>query len=85
MKNWFDIVAPHEDIRKGHFGEAVFAVDLGNVDAGRAGRGEAISVVAQKAVEYLDCPPCHGDSAGGAGSSVGGLPVVIESAPRMKD
>ncbi len=31
MKNWFDIVLPHEDIRKGHFDEAVFAADLGDV------------------------------------------------------
>lgn len=31
MKNWFDIIAPHEDIRKGNFDEAVFAADLGDV------------------------------------------------------
>lgn len=36
MKNWFDIVLPHEDIRKGGFDEAVFAADLGDVDLGRA-------------------------------------------------
>jgi hypothetical protein len=35
MKNWFDIVTPHEDIRKGGFDEAVFAADLGNVVAKR--------------------------------------------------
>jgi hypothetical protein len=31
MKNWFDVITPHEDIRKGHFDEAVFAADLGDV------------------------------------------------------
>jgi hypothetical protein len=36
MKNWFDIITPHEDIRKGHFDEAVFAADLGDVAAGKA-------------------------------------------------
>lgn len=36
MKNWFDIAAPHEDIRKGGFDEAVFAADLGDVAEGRA-------------------------------------------------
>ena len=35
MKNWFDIVTPHEDIRKGDFDEAVFAADLGDVVAKR--------------------------------------------------
>jgi hypothetical protein len=34
MKNWFDIIPPHEDIRKGHFDEAIFAADLGDVAAG---------------------------------------------------
>ncbi len=33
MKNWFDIIPPREDIRKGQFGEAVFAADLGDVAA----------------------------------------------------
>jgi|GEM_PF-71499 len=36
MRNWFDIIPPHEDIRSGHFDEAVFAADLGDVYAGRA-------------------------------------------------
>ncbi|MFP4346160.1 MAG: ATP-binding protein [Anaerolineales bacterium] len=36
MKNWFDIIPPHEDIRKGHFDEAIFAADLGDVAAGVA-------------------------------------------------
>ncbi|MBN1920387.1 MAG: ATP-binding protein [Anaerolineae bacterium] len=36
MRNWFDIIPPHEDIRKGHFDEAVFAADLGDVAAGVA-------------------------------------------------
>ncbi len=36
MKNWFDIIQPHEDIRKGDFDEAVFAADLGNVVDGSA-------------------------------------------------
>ena len=36
MRNWFDIVTPHQDIRDGHFDEAVFAADLGDVVAGRA-------------------------------------------------
>jgi len=31
MKNWYDIIPPHADIRKGHFDEAVFAADLGDV------------------------------------------------------
>ena len=29
MKNWYDIIPRHADIRKGHFEEAVFAADLG--------------------------------------------------------
>jgi hypothetical protein len=33
MKNWYDIIPPHADIRKGHFNEAVFAADLGDVAA----------------------------------------------------
>jgi hypothetical protein len=36
MKNWFDVITPHEDIRKGHFDEAVFAADLGDVAVGKA-------------------------------------------------
>lgn len=36
MRNWFDIIRPHEDIRKGNFNEAIFAADLGDVHAGRA-------------------------------------------------
>lgn len=36
MRNWFDIVTPHQDIREGNFDEAVFAADLGDVVAGRA-------------------------------------------------
>ncbi len=36
MRNWFDIIPPHADIRKGHFDEAVFAADLGDVAAGTA-------------------------------------------------
>jgi hypothetical protein len=36
MKNWFDIIPPHKDIRKGHFDEAVFAADLDDVAAGIA-------------------------------------------------
>ena len=36
MKNWFDIIPPHEDIRRGQFDEAVFAADLGDVAAGTA-------------------------------------------------
>ena len=31
MRNWYDIIPPHKDIRKGHFDEAVFAADLGDV------------------------------------------------------
>ncbi len=29
--SWFDIIHPHADIREGHFDEAVFAADLGDV------------------------------------------------------
>ncbi|MBN1139287.1 MAG: ATP-binding protein [Anaerolineae bacterium] len=36
MRNWFDIIQPHEDIRKGHFDEAIFAADLGDVVSGDA-------------------------------------------------
>ena len=31
MKNWYGIIPPHADIRKGGFDEAVFAADLGAV------------------------------------------------------
>jgi hypothetical protein len=27
MKNWFDIISPPEDIRKGHFDEAVCQIE----------------------------------------------------------
>jgi predicted AAA+ superfamily ATPase len=36
MKNWFDIIQPHEDIRRGDFDEAIFAADLGDVVDGSA-------------------------------------------------
>lgn len=36
MRNWFDLVQPHEDIRRGNFDEAVFAADLGDVYTGNA-------------------------------------------------
>jgi hypothetical protein len=36
MRNWFDIIQPHEDIRKGDFDEAIFAADLGDVVDGTA-------------------------------------------------
>lgn len=36
MRNWFDIITPHADIRKGHFDEAVFAADVGDVADGKA-------------------------------------------------
>ena len=36
MQNWFDVITPHEDIRKGHFDEAVFAAKLGDVTSGEA-------------------------------------------------
>ena len=36
MINWFDIIQPHADIRRGHFDEAVFAADLGDVYTGNA-------------------------------------------------
>lgn len=36
MRNWFDVIQPHEDIRKGQFDEAVFAADLGDVFSGKA-------------------------------------------------
>lgn len=36
MRNWYDIIQPHADIRKGHFDEAVFAADIGDVAEGKA-------------------------------------------------
>jgi hypothetical protein len=36
MRNWYDIITPHADIRKGHFDEAVFAADVGDVADGKA-------------------------------------------------
>jgi hypothetical protein len=36
IKSWYDIIPPHEDIRIGHFDEAVFAADLGDVVSGNA-------------------------------------------------
>jgi hypothetical protein len=36
MRNWFDIISPHADIRQGHFDEAVFAADVGDVADGKA-------------------------------------------------
>ena len=36
MINWFDIITPHADIRQGHFDEAVFAADVGDVAEGKA-------------------------------------------------
>lgn len=36
MRNWFDIIKPHSDIQKGHFDEAVFAADVGDVADGKA-------------------------------------------------
>lgn len=36
MQNWFEIAAPHEDIRKGRFDEAVFAANLAEVAEGDA-------------------------------------------------
>ncbi|NBC88152.1 MAG: ATPase, partial [Alphaproteobacteria bacterium] len=36
MKNWFDIIPPHADIRSGDFDEAIFAADVGDVAAGAA-------------------------------------------------
>ncbi|MCB0032357.1 MAG: ATP-binding protein, partial [Anaerolineales bacterium] len=36
LKNWYDIIPPHEDIRKGNFDEAIFAADLGDVADGVA-------------------------------------------------
>jgi predicted AAA+ superfamily ATPase len=34
--NWYDIIQPHADIRKGNFDEAIFAADIGDVVVGKA-------------------------------------------------
>jgi hypothetical protein len=31
IRRWYDVIEPHDDIKKGHFDEAVFAADLGDV------------------------------------------------------
>ena len=36
MSTWFDVVEPHEDIKKGNFDEAIFAAKLGDVALGKA-------------------------------------------------
>ena len=36
MKNWFDVIQTHENIRRGDFDKAVFAADLGDVGQQRA-------------------------------------------------
>ena len=36
MTKWYEIIEPHEDIKKGDFDESVFAADLGNVANGTA-------------------------------------------------
>ena len=36
MHTWFDVITPHEDIRKGNFDESVFAAKLGEVVSGDA-------------------------------------------------
>ncbi|MBN1814375.1 MAG: ATP-binding protein [Anaerolineae bacterium] len=36
IKGWYDVIQPHEDIRKGHFDESIFAADLGDVADGIA-------------------------------------------------
>jgi hypothetical protein len=36
MKTWYEIIPPHEDIRKGDFDESIFAADLGDVVSGAA-------------------------------------------------
>lgn len=36
MAVWYDIIEPHEDIQNGHFDEAIFAADLGDVAFGKA-------------------------------------------------
>ena len=36
MSTWYDLVEPHEDIKKGNFDEAIFAAKLGDVALGKA-------------------------------------------------
>jgi hypothetical protein len=36
MKSWYDLIPPHEDIKKGDFDEAVFAADVSDVASGDA-------------------------------------------------
>jgi len=36
MKNWYDVVEPHRDIKNGDFNASVFAADLGDVTIGEA-------------------------------------------------
>lgn len=36
MTTWYDVVEPHEDIKKGDFDEAIFAAKLGDVALGKA-------------------------------------------------
>ena len=36
MSTWYDVVEPHEDIKKGNFDEAIFAAKLGDVALGKA-------------------------------------------------
>lgn len=36
MKTWYDIIAPHDDIKKGDFDESIFAADLADVASGTA-------------------------------------------------
>lgn len=36
MTTWYDVVEPHQDIKKGEFDEAIFAADLGDVALGNA-------------------------------------------------
>jgi hypothetical protein len=36
MRSWYDVISPHEDIKRGEFDEAIFAADLGDVASGAA-------------------------------------------------
>ena len=36
MLTWYDVIEPHEDIKKGNFDEAIFAAKLGDVALGKA-------------------------------------------------
>lgn len=36
VKFWYELIKPHEDIRKGEFDKAIFAADLGDVASGAA-------------------------------------------------